>query len=34
MSQDLIDVHAHFLTPQYLKAAVAAGQLVPDGGPG
>ncbi|GAB3384521.1 amidohydrolase family protein [Amycolatopsis echigonensis] len=30
----LIDVHAHFLTPQYVEAAIAAGHGSPDGMPG
>ncbi|WP_328989853.1 amidohydrolase [Kribbella sp. NBC_01245] len=33
MSADLIDVHAHFLTPEYVAAAQRAGHLVPDGMP-
>lgn len=30
----LIDVHAHFLTQDYVSAAVAAGHVLPDGMPG
>ena len=34
MSEELVDVHAHFLSARYLDAAVAAGHVVPDGMPG
>ncbi|MFD4668878.1 amidohydrolase family protein [Lentzea sp. NPDC058450] len=30
----LVDVHAHFVTPSYVRAAVAAGHAHPDGMPG
>lgn len=30
----MIDVHAHFLTPEYVEAAIAAGHGSPDGMPG
>ncbi|MBE1495405.1 putative TIM-barrel fold metal-dependent hydrolase [Amycolatopsis lexingtonensis] len=30
----LVDVHAHFLTPEYVEAAIAAGHARPDGMPG
>jgi predicted TIM-barrel fold metal-dependent hydrolase len=30
----LVDVHAHFLTPGYVQAAIAAGHAAPDGMPG
>lgn len=30
----LVDVHAHFLTPDYVEAAIAAGHGSPDGMPG
>ncbi|WP_410575401.1 amidohydrolase family protein [Amycolatopsis sp. cmx-4-61] len=30
----LVDVHAHFLTPEYVEAAIAAGHGHPDGMPG
>jgi predicted TIM-barrel fold metal-dependent hydrolase len=30
----LVDVHAHFVTPDYMTAARAAGHLLPDGMPG
>jgi predicted TIM-barrel fold metal-dependent hydrolase len=29
----LVDVHAHFLTPSYVEAAIAAGHVAPDGMP-
>jgi predicted TIM-barrel fold metal-dependent hydrolase len=32
-ADDLIDVHAHFLTDRYVKAALAAGIIRPDGMP-
>ena len=32
--EDLVDVHAHFLTPRYVAAAKAAGHERPDGMPG
>ncbi|MFJ5775197.1 amidohydrolase family protein [Streptomyces sp. NPDC093094] len=32
--EQLIDVHAHFVTPSYVEAAVAAGHTRPDGMPG
>lgn len=34
MSDPLVDVHAHFLTEEYVKAARAAGNEHPDGMPG
>ena len=33
MSDGLIDVHAHFVTDEYVAAAVAAGHVLPDGMP-
>lgn len=33
MDDQLIDVHAHFLTPRYLEAALEAGHDLPDGTP-
>nr|WP_239071949.1 amidohydrolase family protein [Amycolatopsis sp. SID8362] len=30
----MVDVHAHFLTPEYVEAAIAAGNGSPDGMPG
>ncbi|WP_103348885.1 amidohydrolase family protein [Amycolatopsis sp. CA-128772] len=33
-SSALVDVHAHFLTPEYVAAAHAAGHQAPDGMPG
>lgn len=32
--EQLIDVHAHFVTPSYVQAALAAGHVHPDGMPG
>lgn len=34
MTDQLVDVHAHFLTPHYVDAAIAAGHEHPDGMPG
>ncbi|MET7508467.1 amidohydrolase family protein [Streptomyces albidoflavus] len=33
-AEDLIDVHAHFVTPSYVRAATEAGHTHPDGMPG
>src|ERR1700736_7071295 len=33
-STGLVDVHAHFVTDEYVRAAQSAGHLAPDGMPG